>query len=145
MTVLEIANYLSKKGCILNGCSRAEIQKIENYYKVQLPETYVEFLKYMGKGAGKFMMGSSAFYDEIFDLKEGGIALLVENEFKPLPNLAFVFWMHQGYQFAFFNVNDGQNPPIYYYTEGSVQADFEKKENSFTDFLESQLQDSGIK
>jgi len=98
----------------------------------------------MGKGAGKFMMDSSAFYNEIFDLREGGTELLSDDNFKSLPDNTFVFWMHQGYQFAFFYLDQGGNPPVNYYLEEEHYEDFERTEQSLTDFLEKQLLISGL-
>jgi len=145
MNIQEIENYLDSKGCELHGCSAREIAKIEEFFNVKLPLYYREFLSSMGKEAGKFMRGSSVFYSEIFDLRDGSIRLLNDDNFKPLPVNAFVFWMHQGYQFAFFYWDEGDNPPVYYYLEGEHYEDFEKKENSFTDFLEKQLIMSGLR
>lgn len=144
MNIKELAEYLERKGCDLSGCSEKQIAKIEEFFGVKLPSTYLEFLLAMGKDAGQFMRGSSAFYNEIFDLREGSIELLDENDFKELPDNTFVFWMHQGYQFAFFYLNEGDNPPVYYYYEGKTKNDFEIVENSFTDFLEKQLIMSGL-
>lgn len=145
MNIDTLIQYLADKGCILKGCSTREVAKIEDHIQHKLPLAYVKFLFAMGKDAGKFMDGSSVFYNEIFDLKDGAIELLEDNDFKPLPDNTFVFYMHQGYQFAFFYLTDGDDPPVYYYYEGRTQGDFEKIEVSFTDFLESQLIMSGLK
>lgn len=145
MNIQELVNYLDSRGCKLRGCSTREISKIEGSFNLKLPLFYKEFLFSMGKNAGRFMEGSSAFYDEIFDLREGSIRLLSDDNFKPLPDNVFVFWMHQGYQFAFFYLDQGDNPPVYYYYEGENYEDFERKENCFTDFLESQLTMSGLR
>lgn len=53
------------------------------------------------------------------DLREIAEQLLQENNQPPLPAQAFVFLMHQGYQFLYF-VADGKNddPPVYGYLEG---------------------------
>lgn len=144
MNIQELERYLNSKGCELHGCTVREVAKIEAFFSVTLPVYYRDFLFSMGKGAGKFMMGSSAFYSEIFDLREGSIELLSDDNFKSLPDNTFVFWMHQGYQFAFFYLNEGDNPPVYYYLEGEHYEDFERKEESFTDFLEKQLVMSGL-
>jgi hypothetical protein len=45
----------------------------------------------------------------------------------------------KGINFLFFYLNSGDDPPIYFYYEGEEYEDFERKENSFTDFLEKQL------
>lgn len=146
MTVREIAEYLSNIKIELSECTAKEISEIESFFDVKLPLFYKEFLMLMGKQAGPFMKGSSVFYDEVFDLKEGATELLSQNGFISLPDDAFVFWMHQGYQFAFFKLNDdNNNPPIFFYYEGKTKNDFERKEHSFTDFLEKQLIMSGLK
>lgn len=139
MTVQEIATILENKGLKLKGCSPKEINEIESFYGVKLPITYVNFLERMGKGAGTYLEGSSVFYDEIFELREWATELLSENNFKSLPKDGFVFYMHQGYQFAFFYLFDGEDPPVYYYYEGRNRFEFERKEEKFTDFLTAQL------
>ena len=144
MNIRELTECLERKGCDLLGCTEKQVNKIEQSFNIKLPTTYIEFLLTMGKNAGNFMKGSSAFYNEIFDLREGSIELLYEDSFKDLPDNTFVFWMHQGNQFAFFYLNQDENPPIYFYYEGRTKDDFELVENSFTDFLENQLVMSGL-
>lgn len=103
----------------------------------KLPLQYVEFLKLMGNGTSNgFLRGESCFINELPDLKNWSIELLEENDFNyQLEDLDFVFWMSQGYQFAFFKLNEGDNPPIYYYREGTSQETFIKITDSFTEFL----------
>jgi hypothetical protein len=145
MTIKQLTRYLDTKGCDLKGCSSQEIAKLESFFRIKLPASYVEFLSAMGKRAGSFMRGSSVFYDEIFDLRQWSIDLLEDNDFKNLPDNTFVFWMHQGYQFAFFYTNSEDNPPVYYFSEGRTIGDFERTDDTFTDFLENQLIMSGLK
>ena len=145
MSISELANYLDNKGCLLLGCTPKEISKIEEFFNIQLPSTYREFLYSMGKSAGDFMQGSTVFYKEIFDLKEASSRILEDDEFRPLPADAFVFWMHQGYQFAFFILTEGDDPPIYFYQEGTNRKDFDLKETSLSIFLEKQLILSGLR
>ena len=128
------------------GCSEKEIKEIEaGISGFPLPSEYKNFLSAMGKRAGNFMLGSSAFYDELGDLKEAAIELLDDNNLKvALPKDAFVFWMHQGYQFAFFTQSNDKDPEVYYYGEGEGLSDF-KVLKSFTEFLLIQLELSGFK
>jgi len=84
----------------------------------------------------RFFRGSDYVIKDIPRLKEGAIELLQENESEEkLTDNNFVFFMHQGYQFYFFNLDEGDNPPVYFYHEGENKDRFIKKYESFTDFL----------
>jgi hypothetical protein len=145
MNINELEKYLHQKGFKVKGCSSLAINRIETFFGVNLPLAYKEFLHFMGKDGGAFMKGTSAFYDEIFSLREGLIDLLEDSDdSKKLPDNTFVFWSHQGYQYAFFYLNEGDNPPVYFYYENDGRKEFEKKESSFTNFLEKQLVMCGL-
>jgi len=145
MTIAELYQILLRADCKMIGCTEKEIAKIEHSLNIVLPQAYKEFLAFMGKKAGQFLSGSSAFYNEISDMQDGAKELLVFNQFKELPDGAFVFFMHQGYQFAFFLLEESDDPQVYYYYEGRTQNDFERTGDSFTDFLKAHLKLSGIK
>lgn len=138
-SINDISVLLTKNGNRLVPVNNEELSKIELEFNVSLPQVYKQFLQLMGKGAGVYMQGSSVFYDELFSLREWANELLVENDMEPLPDSAFVFWMHQGYQMAYFNLNEGDDPPVYYFTEGQTSNIFQLKEKSLTDFFSSQL------
>ena len=101
----------------------------------KLPQAYLEFMREMGNESyNSFMVGHSCFMDEIFDLKEGALELLEENESKlTLADDDFVFWMSQGYMFTFFKLDEGDNPPVYFYSEDREDQYF-KIAHSFTEF-----------
>ena len=93
------------------------------------------------------MRGSSCFYDEIFFLREWAIDLLEEKNFRELPANSFVFWMHQGYQFAFFLPDEGDNPRVFFYTQvenNYGNPDFILQNNRLTDFYYDELKMAGI-
>lgn len=138
-SIHDIAVLLARNGNRLIPISNEDISKIELKFKVSLPEVYKQFLHLMGKGAGEYMKGSSVFYDHLFSLREWAKELLIENNMEPLPETAFVFWMHQGYQAAYFNLNEGDDPPVYYFSEGQGNKSFQLKEKSLTDFFLAQL------
>ena|ERR1700744_2625146 len=144
MTIQELAIQLESKGCRLYRCSEEDVLAVEDFFGITLPSAYRVFLLNMGNGAGVFMLGSSVFYDEIFNLKDWATELLEEDGFKPLPEDVFVCWMHQGYQFAFFYPNQGDDPPIYFYHENKTKENFEKVADSFTDFLQQLLASDGL-
>lgn len=73
--------------------------------------------------------------DEIGMLRNGAIDLLVENESSnTLTDNDFVFWMSQGYMFCFFRLDEGDDPPVYYYNEAKEDR-FIKITNSLSEFL----------
>lgn len=102
------------------GCSESEIEQIKAAQTVTfLPEIYVEFLRKMGKLAGNLYLGSDWAYPDLLKLKLHASELLNENANSfVLPDDAFVFLMHQGYQFMYFRTNDLKaDPEVYYYIE----------------------------
>lgn len=139
LTIQEIGNKLIEQGNILMGCSESEISQLESYYNIKFPKIYLEFLALMGKGAGRYMSGSSCFFDELTNLKDWANELIVDNGFQPVPNGAFVFWMHQGYQFAFFRLSENDDPKVYGFDEGIKQDDFDVKFDSLTAFFNAFL------
>ena len=140
MNVLnKLIDTLEKSGNNLQPCTMSEVRSLEGHYNVSLPLVYQEFLLAMGKGAGMYMRGSSAFFDEIFDLRSWAVDLVKDNKLERLPPDSFVFWMHQGYQAAFFIIDGNDNPKVYYFSEGKGQREFVIVENCLSDFFYSQL------
>jgi len=138
-SINDLAFYIKNRGNKLEPVTSSKIFLIEKEFKITLPEVYKQFLQLMGNGAGEYMRGSSVFYDEIFSLRKWADELVHENDIEPIPNDAFVFWMHQGYQAAYFKLNEGDNPPVYYFSEGQESDGFKLKEKSLSDFFASQL------
>ena len=138
-SIKDIADILKEGGNNLLPVEAAKITQLEMFYKVSLPGVYKQFLKLMGNGAGVYMQGSSVFFDEIYSLKQWAEELISDNNFRSLPQHAFVFWMHQGYQLAYFNIGEGEDPPVYYFSEGKGGNDFELIEKTLTEFFISQL------
>lgn len=124
----------------LTFCSNREIESLEKLYGFTLPGTYKQFLREMGHDAGEFMRGSTFDYGDLNDINEAAHELVKENNFLPLPSNAFVFWMHQGYQFVFFKIGEGDDPPVYYYNENMDHKDFVVLNPSLSRFYEKALQ-----
>ena len=143
-TISEIKSILIKSGCKLKPCTDKDVLLIESTYNVKLPLVYKDFLLTMGRGAGKFMNRSSVFFDELLFLNKWGEELLEEHDLEPLPPDAFVFWLHQGYQMAFFRIGESEVLPIYYFGEGESLKGVKLKFDSFIDFLTEELKMSGI-
>lgn len=107
---------------------------VDSFHTISLPIQYIEFMRYAGNG--QFWRGSMYKFSEVHKLKEYAKELLSENDFPhTLKDNDFVFWMHGGYMFYFFNLDEGNDPPVYYYSECDDLSDFVKCSDSFTGFI----------
>jgi len=136
------------------GCTQTEIETVEqeliNPFK--FPNCYIAFLLLCGKNMDRkpgnsrgYLVGNDVFIDDLKlnNNEEGLIGLLQEDEsLLTLPEKAFVFYGHQGYIYAFFKLNEGDNPPVYGYEEGYEGASFPKIADSLSSFYERYI-DSG--
>lgn len=122
-------------------CTLREVQALQQQVETQLPEAYREFLLWMGHGAGPFMRGTDCFYNDLPQLREWAMELLVENSVsQSLLNNAFVFCMHQGYQFMFLRTHEGNDPIVYYYNETERQSTARMLAPSFSAFLLQEIE-----
>jgi len=122
-------------------CTEHEIQILEQQLGLPLPGAYKEFLLWMGHGAGGFLRGSDCFYEHLLRLRAGAMELLWENGYpEPLPGDALVFYMHQGYLFYFVRVGEGDDPPVYFYSEAMDPRAFIKAHPNLADFLNYQIE-----
>jgi hypothetical protein len=117
-------------------CNEEEVRILEKAIQLTLPEAYKEYLLTMGKYSGRMNAGTDCFYDNIFDLKGPAKDLLVLNKVDfELPPDAFVFSMHQGYEFDFFRTSEGDNPAVFSFSEGNLDKGVFKSADSFSEFL----------
>lgn len=117
-------------GKLPSGCTEAEVTQIERRHRVKLPESYSMFLRQAGRGAKGLWTGSDFEFHKLDELQEWARELLGEEVAAPLPTGAFVFYMHQGYQFFYFL---GQE--VWFYMEGRRQA--ERQFSTFEHFFEA--------
>jgi hypothetical protein len=122
-------------------CTEREIRIMEQHIGLPLPGAYKEFLLWMGHGAGGFMRGSDCFYEHLPRLRAWAMELLWENGYaEPLPEDAFVFYMHQGYLFYFVRAGEGNDPPVYFYSEAMETPAFIIKHPNLADFLNYRIE-----
>jgi hypothetical protein len=96
-----------------------EVGQLEQASGFRLPASYKAYLLIAGHEPPSAWVGSDCTLGDLPGLRRGADELLRENGQPPLPANAFVFLMHQGYQFFYFEA-DGMNddPPVFYYLEG---------------------------
>ena len=100
----------------LAGLSEADIARREQALGVAFPQQYRELLRAIGVRRGQFELGSDVFGASLNADADG---MGGENDAPvSLPPGMVVFWMHQGYQFAAFTCDGGDDPPVHHFLEG---------------------------
>jgi len=138
MTISEIESKIINQGIETLPASTEEIKLLKSHLGIDsFPSTYIDFLERMGNGTKNgFLQGHSCFLRELPNLKTWAIELLQENGSNlTLDQNQFVFWMSQGYMFTFLDLSEGDDPPVYFYTEVSKPKNFIKISDTFTEFL----------
>lgn len=118
------------------GCCEREILLLEQKTGFALPEAYRQFLRYMGKDTDGVFRGSGWFLGNI-GLNDPLVTdLLEENAVTfQLPEHYFLFFSHQGYMAAWFELprlND--NPSVFFFSEDKDWKE-PQKIDTFTTFL----------
>lgn len=120
----------------LIGCSQQEIKAAMDVQNVaRLPKMYEDFLLAMGKNAGKLWKhGGGYTYPDIERFKEQAKRLLkVDRDPIVLPDDAFVFVIHEGMIFYYFLTTEGDDPPVYVYSE--IEFTHEQVDERLSDYL----------
>ena len=131
-----VASGLAEQLC---GSSKEEIEALEAQAARTLPASYRLFLSLLGHGAGEFLEGTDFRIEEVPGLTESAAELLTECgvDFKP-PEGWFVFCMHQGYQFLFFDCTEGDDPSVWRYADG---GEVEQVFGCFSDWVAHSVDD----
>lgn len=131
----EIYADLIEKNESFSGCSETEVAEIQKKLQIEFPESYLEYLKIMGKEAFSFR-GENLFFKDIENNQLYSKRLLIENNVDfSLSKNDLVFWMSQGVVFAYFSLDESSNPPVYTYVEGINQKRKEQICGSFSEFM----------
>ena len=110
-----------------------KLSKIENKHHILLPEVYRDFYHLCDLSIPANLVGTDLCNNNRFDLNEGAVELLAEDEIDNfLESDDFVFMMHQGYMFWYFKANGDPDPTVYGYYEGKLRPD---NFGCFSDFI----------
>ena len=123
----------------IEGCSDAEVATFQQERALKLPRAYLRFLGALGVNSGEFLQGSDFLFEQLDRLQSGAQALLDDDQGPRLPERAFVFCSHQGYQFLFFDLGEGPDPTVHYYMGGDRR--FKVVAPAFSDWLVQTVRD----
>src|SRR5262245_3131144 len=100
----------------IEGCSDTDIGRLRAQAGARLPESYVQFLRLVGRGAGEFMSDLTAFYPAVLDLTDDrrrGLA-----RYSVLPADAFVIADRHGERTLYIRLSEGPADSSVYYWNG---------------------------
>jgi hypothetical protein len=111
------------------GCTDDEIADIERFAGGKLPASFRAFLQVMGKEGNWYTATVQYVWTQLKTNRKWADEIIKENEsdYQVPPN-AFVFSCLNGY-FSFFMLNEGDDPPVYYFGEGSKEPALEKEKS----------------
>lgn len=143
-SISEIAERLRESSgpdeIAIEGASAAEIGELETYAGGSLPDVYRRFLSVMGHSAGTLFRGSDCLLTQRHRLRFRESAERIINRngagFE-LPEDAFVFLVHHGYQFLYFCLGQGDDPPVFRFSDADQTAN--KIADTFSGFLLARL------
>jgi hypothetical protein len=115
------------------GCSDDEIAEVMSDQGVTtLPTFYRDFLRVMGKRAGKLFPDSEIYYPDILGLKTFANGQLLSD---PLPDETFIFSMYSEEQFMYFYINEDPNDPAVHFYHDEWSRFVWQQYKHFSDFL----------
>lgn len=117
--VVDVFDRLRQAGVVgdanLKGCTESEIALLESKIGARFPDAYRTYLVLAGHFAGGFLAESEARYEDLPDIQEALAELPAA--WRPSP-ADFVFMMHQGYEFSFFELGGPEDPEVWQFVEG---------------------------
>jgi len=118
------------------GCPEGDLRNLERRYSVTLPEAYKSCMRYIGRHPGTFLRGSHFTYPEV-ELQTKFAREWTEDDDTDFEFLdgSFVFRGLQGYAFDYFNTKDGEDPPVYLFTQFDDAFESRRQTDSFSEWL----------
>ena len=106
------------------GCSEDDISELEGSLGCELPDSYKEYLRLMGRDYSGVMVGTNCFVSDVLQNNECLPELLNENQLSGyIPQKKYVaFFCHQGYMMSWFTIPcEESDPQCTYYFEGTTE------------------------
>jgi hypothetical protein len=126
-------------------CTTEEIAALEALTAPHhLPAAYVEFLRYGGKQLAGVFHGLDFSYAMALAHRSHGSRDILSmlrrrDQTAVLPDAVFVLNEHLGSNFTYFNLTEGDDPPIYFWEEGDEGLDTAVRDHdAFSSFVLTQ-------
>ncbi|WP_236518346.1 SMI1/KNR4 family protein [Sandaracinus amylolyticus] len=116
-----MAELSARRGTRACPCSDVEIDTLERSLGAKLPRAYRSLLACDGRGGHRILEGTDWTYPSIVEIQRWARAL-AERDGLALPARTLIVAMHQGYQFFFVDLDDGEDPRVWHYLERRGRA-----------------------
>lgn len=147
--IIDLEKFLQDFGGEVISCTQAEVDALESMLSssLRLPVAYKEFLLYGGKKIGNLFEGGFSFSYKIaqnwlkYEYRAEILDMLrSEDPDAELPPDVFILQEHIGSNFSYFRLNEGDDPPVYFWEEGEGGLEVAlTKHNSFSQFLMNEI------
>ena len=122
------------------GATAASVSDLEQELGFALPESYRQFLLWMGRGKNGALKGSEWFVDDILPNDEFLDEFLADNGVaEAAPSKRVCFFVHQGYMAAWFVDITAADPICSFYSEANSEP-VVVDAGTFSSFLLKELQ-----
>ena len=121
------------------GYPQEAIAAVETSMGVTFPAAYRAFHLWNGRNFTPWD-GDDADVSMVPDLKDAALEILAEGRHRlTLPADALVIIQHGGYEFNFLRLAEGDDPPVYYYSQTQKEAAFRCLAPHFSVFVADSL------
>lgn len=122
------------------GATAASVSDLEQKLGFALPESYRQFLLWMGQDKNGALKGSEWFVDDVLPNDELLDEFLADNEVaEAVPSKRVCFFVHQGYMAAWFVDVTATDPVCLFYSEANSEP-VVVDAGAFSSFLLKELQ-----
>ncbi len=120
---------------VARGCSDSEIEYLEKYFGFELPISYKQYLKFMGKDYQGIFKDQNWFIDTVIENTKNLSHLIKNSQIEDkFSDDYLAFYSNQNNLFVFFVLpKTSENPRVWIYD--SENDSYLEKIESFTDFL----------
>ncbi len=129
---------LEKRYGIPVGASESSVTELQQKLDFELPESYRQFLLWMGNDRNGALRGSEWFCDDIVPNGEFLDEFLIENNVHLRSTKRVCFFVHQGYMAAWFDDEGTPDPKCSFLSESN--CDLVRDAGPFSSFLLKELQ-----
>lgn len=99
------------------GCSEDEIKNFSDKFSLPLPEVYIDFLKIAGRrfnSYDQFFFGRENHDNTLKSLEH--YIRITQKSLVIKDSYVFFWYEEEGSHVKFFDLEEGENPPVYIYT-----------------------------